>query len=84
MIIIGKAKSLTSRLTNYNKTAEHEVIYYKKCKNEEYMNIIERMVLLKLKNYKEIANRDRFILPIDKDITFFTNIIDENINSYNN
>ena len=41
------------------------------------MNIVEKMVLNKLKDYKEIANRDRFILPIDKDISFFTNIIDE-------
>ena len=43
------------------------------------MNIVECMVINKLKNYKELANRDRFILPIEKDISFFTNIIDESI-----
>ena len=66
-------------MSTYNKTAEHEVIYYKSCKDEETMNIVESMVINKLKNYKELANRDRFILPIEKDISFFTNIIDESI-----
>jgi hypothetical protein len=38
------------------------------------MNIIEHIVLFILQNYKEKANRDRYILPIDKDISYFTNI----------
>ena len=70
-------------MSTYNKTAEHEVIYYKSCKDEESMNIVESMVINKLKNYKELANRDRFILPIEKDISFFTNIIDESIKFFN-
>jgi hypothetical protein len=81
--IIGKAKDLKNRLSTYNKTAEHEVVYYKECKSEEDMNIIEGMVLNKLKEYKEKANRDRFVLPIENDIIFFTNIIDLCINFYN-
>jgi hypothetical protein len=35
--------------------------------------------------YKEKANRlekDRFILPIEKDITFFTDIVDKSIEFY--
>jgi excinuclease UvrABC nuclease subunit len=32
--IIGKAKNLKSRLSFYNKTAEHEIVYYKECKDE--------------------------------------------------
>jgi hypothetical protein len=32
--------------------------------------------------YKEKANHDRFILPIEKDITFFTDIIDKSIEFY--
>jgi len=75
--IIGKAQKLKNRLSSYNKIAEHEVVYYKECKNEEDMNIIELMVINKLKDCKEQANRDRFVLPIDKDISFFTNIIDK-------
>jgi len=30
----------------------------------------------KLKQYQEKANRDRFILPFENDISLFTNIID--------
>jgi len=78
--IIGKTINLKKRLSNYNKTAEHQVVYYKSCNNEDDMNIIEIMILNKLKEYKEKANRDRFILPIEKDITFFINIIDSCIN----
>ena len=78
--IIGKAKNLKSRLTTYNKTAEHEVVYYKSCESEDIMNAAEIMILNKLKDYREKANRDRFILPIDKNISFFTNIVDKTIN----
>ena len=83
LYIIGKAKDLKNRLSGYNKTAEHEVVYYKECKSEDAMNIIEVMVLTKLKEYKEKANRDRFVLPIENDIVFFTNIIDLCVNFYN-
>ena len=81
--IIGKAIDLTSRLTSYNKSTEHAVIYYKSCKDEATMNVIECMVLTKLDMYREVANRDRFILPIEKDISFFTNVIDESIRFFN-
>jgi hypothetical protein len=81
--IIGKAITLKNRLGSYNKTAEHEVVYYKECRSEDEMHIIELIVLNKLQDYKEIANRDRFILPIEKDISFFTDIIDESITFFN-
>ena len=38
--IIGKAIKLKNRLSTYNKTSEHEVVYYKSCKSEEDMNVI--------------------------------------------
>ena len=37
------------------------------------------MVLEKLDKYREKANRDRFVLPIENDISLFTNIIDKSI-----
>ena len=80
--IIGKAINLSNRLSQYNKTIDHDVIYYKECKNEEYMNFIEKAVLNKLDKYREIANRDRFILPLENDITLFTNIIESIINLF--
>ena len=80
--IIGKAQELKNRLSTYNKTSEHEVIYYKECKSKEVMNTVEQMVINKLQDYKEKANRDRFILPLEKDITFFTDTIDKSINFF--
>jgi hypothetical protein len=41
------------------------------------MGIVENMVFYKLREYRESANRERFILPEDKEITFFKEIIDE-------
>ena len=80
--VLGKTTNLTQRLSNYNKSNEHEVIYYKECNNEEDMNIIELTILNKLKKYQEKANRDRFILPIENDISLFTNIIDKCIHNF--
>jgi hypothetical protein len=56
---------------------KHEVIYYKSCETKEMMDLMKRNVLYKMNEYRECANRDRFILPIDKDIKFFTDIYDE-------
>ena len=69
--ILGKAENLTNILSVYNKSDEHEVIYYQKCPDEEKMNIIETMIFNKLKEYREQANRERFILPKDKDIEYY-------------
>jgi len=78
--IIGKTTDLTNRLTTYNKSEEHEVIYYRECNSEDHMNIVENIVLYKLNDYREKANRDRVVLPIGKEITLFTNIIDKSVN----
>ena len=82
--VVGKAINLKKRLSSYNKTSEHEVIYYKSCNSVDDMNIIETLVLNKMKKYREKANRDRFILPVGKDIVFFTNIINNCIDFINN
>ena len=75
--IVGKAISLTERLSQYNKMAEHDVVHYVECNNASQMSLIEKSVLYKLNNYRERADRDRFILPENKDISFFTNILNE-------
>jgi hypothetical protein len=75
--IIGKATNLTDRLSTYNKTCDHEVVYFKTCETEENMDLSEKLILNKLDKYREVANRDRFILPIDEDIKLFMNIIDK-------
>ena len=81
--IVGKAEDLAGRLSTYNKTCDHEVIYYKSCYKKELLLTIENMVLKRLDAYREVANRDRFILPNGQDISFFTNIIDQSIAFFN-
>ena len=73
--ILGKAENLTSRLSVYNKSDEHEVIYYQECSDEDKMNIVETTVFNKLKECREQANRERFILPENKEIKYFLDTI---------
>jgi hypothetical protein len=73
--ILGKAKNLTSRLSTYNKSDEHEVIFYQECEDEEAMTVLEPFVFKKLDSYREQANRERFILPENKNIDFFIDTI---------
>lgn len=73
--VIGKTTNLKNRLSAYNKSAEHELVYYKECKSEEHMHICEQLVLFRLSQYKEQANRERVILPSGKNISFFIDII---------
>jgi hypothetical protein len=73
--ILGKAKNLTNRLSTYNKTDEHEVVYYKECGDEETMSILEPFIFKKLSEYREQANRERFILPDNSNIDLFIDTI---------
>ena len=75
--IFGKTVRKNSRLSAYNKTIEHDVLYFREFKNVNQLIVAEKMVLYKLDKYREQANRDRFILPEDKDISFFSSVIDE-------
>jgi hypothetical protein len=68
IFILGRAVDLANRLSAYNKTAEHEVIYQRECNSAKQMALIEETILYKLDKYRECANRDRFILPEDSDI----------------
>ena len=77
--ILGKASNLTSRLSVYNKSDEHEVVYYQSCGDEETMGCVETMVFQYLKEYREQANRERFILPKTEEIKLFTNIINKSV-----
>ena len=75
--ILGKATNLTSRLSVYNKSDEHEVVYYQECPDEEIMSIVESLVFCKLKEYREQANRERFLLPEIEKVDLFINTIKE-------
>jgi hypothetical protein len=75
--ILGKAINLTNRLSTYNKSDEHEVVFYQECPDEEIMGMVETLVFQKLKEYREQANRERFILPESGNIEIFTDTIKE-------
>ena len=77
--ILGKATNLTSRLSTYNKSDEHEVVYYASCEDEETMSCVETMVFQYLNEYREQANRERFILPEKKEISFFSDVINKSV-----
>ena len=77
--IIGKAINLTTRLSTYNKSDEHEVVYYKQCKDEYLLVTTETIILDKLKEYKENGNRDRITIPKDKTIENIIETINETI-----
>ena len=73
--ILGKATNLTSRLSVYNKSDEHEVVYYQECPDEERMSIIETLVFCKLNKYREQANSEIFLLPEGTSINIFSDTI---------
>ena len=77
--ILGKATNLTNRLSTYNKTDEHEVVYYQECPDEDTMTMVEQVVFQRLKDYREQANRERFILPENKTIELFIDVIKKSI-----
>jgi len=83
IFVMGKAIILEDRLASYNKTRDHDVIYCRSCNSAQQMNYIEKCVLSKLDKYREVANRDRFILPKDKDISLFTDVADLFIDAFN-
>uniref|UniRef100_A0A6C0JMS7 KilA-N domain-containing protein n=1 Tax=viral metagenome TaxID=1070528 RepID=A0A6C0JMS7_9ZZZZ len=77
--ILGKATNLTNRLSTYNKSDEHQVVYYQSCGDEETMGCVENMVFQYLKKYREQANRERFILPKNMKIGYFSDCIKKSV-----
>ena len=77
--ILGKATNLTNRLSTYNKSDEHDVVYYQECPDVESMSVVETMVFQRLKKHREQANRERFILPKGEHIDLFRDVINETI-----
>jgi len=77
--ILGKATNLTNRLSTYNKSDEHEVVYYASCGDETTMSLVEGMVFQYLAEYREQANRERFILPEKEEIELFSNVIKKSV-----
>jgi hypothetical protein len=75
--IIGRAQNMKNRLSTYNKSIEHEVVYYVCCHTVQITKIVESTVLILLEKYREVVNRDRFILPENQSLNLFTNVLDK-------
>ena len=75
IFMVGKTIELKDRLSQYNKSCEHEVVYFRECNNAKQMGLIEETILYKLDKYRERACRDRFILPDDHEISLFIDIM---------
>jgi hypothetical protein len=75
--VFGKTKNLTNRLSTYNKTCEHTVVYFRECKSEEDMDLAEKMVFRRLAECRPDKNRERFVLPEERDVTWFKEVVDE-------
>jgi hypothetical protein len=52
---IGKTQDLKNRMSTYNTSEKHEVIYHTSCQDKETMNIMEKLIHKKL-NSKRVAN----------------------------
>ena len=81
--IIGKAKNLTTRLSTYNKSDEHEVVYYRQCKDQHLLVATETVILIRLNEYKVLGNRDRITLPRDKTLEDIIDVINDAIEYIN-
>jgi hypothetical protein len=77
--IIGKAQNMKARLSNYNKSMEHEIVYYVSCHTSKIAQLVESMVLTRLHKYREVVNRDRFVLPENVPLKLFTDVFDQAI-----
>jgi hypothetical protein len=72
---IGKAQNLQKRLSTYNTTEKHEVIYNTSCKNKKIMDVLETMIHTRLDNCRIEPNHEWF--KSEEDAEDFIKIIEE-------
>lgn len=58
---------MQKRLSVYNTTDKHEVIYSTSCKNKKIMDILETMVHSRLENKRVEPNKEWFLSEEDAD-----------------
>lgn len=80
---VGLAIDLSKRISSYNKLEDHYPIYYKSFENEEQMKVAESMILKMLYDYRMLESKDRFMLPVGKDIKLFTKAFDDSFIFFN-
>ena len=78
---IGKSQDLQKRLSVYNTTDKHEVIYSTSCKTKKRMDLLEQLVHDKLESKRIEPNKEWFVSEEDgedliKVIEEFKKVID--------
>jgi len=71
---IGKTQDLKNRMSTYNTSEKHEVVYYTQCKDKETMDILEKFIHKKLDSKRVETNREWFNSEDGED---FIKIIEE-------
>jgi len=72
---IGKAQDLQKRLSVYNTTDKHEVIYSTSCKTKKKMDLLEQIVHDKLDDKRIEPNKEWFVS--EEDAEDFIKVIEE-------
>ena len=72
---IGKAQDLQKRLSVYNTSEKHEVIYNTSCKTKKKMDLLEQLVHDRLENKRIEPNKEWF--ESEEDAEDFIKIIEE-------
>ena len=72
---IGKAQDLQKRMSVYNTTDKHEVIYSTSCKTKKKMDLLEQIVHDKLEDKRIEPNKEWFLSEEDADD--FIKVIEE-------
>jgi cell division protein FtsB len=72
---IGKTQDLQKRLSTYNTSDKHEVIYYTSCKSKKKMDLLEQLVHDKLDDKRIEPNKEWFLS--EEEAEDFIKIIDE-------
>jgi len=63
---IGKTQDLTNRLSTYNTTEEHKVVFVQECDTPEEMDKLEKIVFSELSGLRIQANREWFCGEIEE------------------
>jgi hypothetical protein len=72
---IGKTKDLKERMSVYNTSDKHEVIFYTNCKNKKSMDLLEQLIHMKLEDKRIEPNKEWFLS--EEDAEDFIKIIEE-------
>ena len=62
---IGKAKDLKERMSVYNTSDKHEVIFYTNCRNKKSMDLLEQLIHMKLEDKRIEPNKEWFLSEED-------------------